>query len=400
MNISQDILLKLLRCALFGKEEPIDNPQIQWCDVFAEAKAQAVTALALEGAVLLHAPISEQVMESWRCAALQSIIAYEHLAASQDHLVRSLNDAAVSILKGMSVARYYPRPELRTMGDIDFLVSKGQYEVVVDRMFAAGYKEDSCSRGKNPHVFYHNGVRFEKHEYMNGLPANLIGEELTSFIQAGLEHVHVCEADGHQFPVLPAAQQGLTLLLHMTQHIQCSGMGLRQFCDWALYIVEETPIRLQDDLECILKKSGLYHFAQIVTQLAMVYLGLPETTAPWAVDADKETCKMLMEDLLCAGNMGIKNREFYRGRQLIAERYDGKKMPGLIRIFKNLEWIGIREWKAVQKHPYLKMVAWGYWPIQYLRKVHHGERSLFALPSMLRGMHKSRRLIDTLQLYR
>ena len=66
----------------------------------------------------------------------------------------------------MAAAVYYPAPEMRTMGDVDFLVPRDQVEKTYDLMRANGYELYLEKEAYNKHIELQKaGIRFELHRY-------------------------------------------------------------------------------------------------------------------------------------------------------------------------------------------------------------------------------------------
>ena len=74
-------------------------------------------------------------------------IAYGHavrwsqILYAQDELVNLMeqHQIPIVILKGIAAAMYYPMPEYRSMGDVDFLVWEKDYRKAFDLMKKNGY---------------------------------------------------------------------------------------------------------------------------------------------------------------------------------------------------------------------------------------------------------------------
>jgi len=103
------------------------------------------------------------------------------------------------------------------------------------------------------------------------------------------------------------------LLCHMAAHLTELGIGLRRLCDWAVFVHRVDVSRWEEEL----RSCGLWHFAQVMSQLSAAYLGLPEQ--PWFGTADEEYNARLMEDIFLGGYFGEKDDHRMRQVKYILE---------------------------------------------------------------------------------
>ena len=118
-------LIKLLKCSLFGENvEPHEH--VDWDAVLREAKAQTVAALAAGS-------IENGCSEDWDRAVIRNIYGFMRILHAQSDLIElfKAGDIPLIILKGTAAAMYYPVPERRAMGDIDFLVPQDQFDLAL-----------------------------------------------------------------------------------------------------------------------------------------------------------------------------------------------------------------------------------------------------------------------------
>lgn len=106
----------------------------------------------------------------------QGIAYYMRLLHEQDKLLKLLeaNNISCVILKGCTAAMYYPKPYLRSMGDVDFLVRQDQFDDAIGLMESNGYVciegkgEDGRLKKGDRHLGYSkNGIEFELHHHFS-----------------------------------------------------------------------------------------------------------------------------------------------------------------------------------------------------------------------------------------
>ena len=82
---------------------------------------------------------------------------------AQDEMLRLLRESGIpaAILKGCAAAIYYPRPELRAMGDIDFLVRESDYKRAEQLLSQNEYVVTHEEQKGGHHIrFVKNGIAF------------------------------------------------------------------------------------------------------------------------------------------------------------------------------------------------------------------------------------------------
>ncbi len=269
-----------------------------------------------------------------------------------------------AILKGTSVARCYPHPELRLPGDIDILVGEANLQAACDVFNEAGY---TYSHTTEIHTCFHKGsVEVEVHSVVSHFPKGEKGDFSKHYMENALQHVETVQIQGVSFPVLTGVYQMVSLLSHMERHLASSGIGLRQMCDWAVTVYAQRD-RIGDAELALLNQCGLLQFAKVSTKACVKYLGLP--ALPWCEDADDDLCDALMSDILDAGNFHAQNTRFLSNVLTdTADEDDGKK-PSTVRHY--LHYIRKRTQKD---HPWAKSPLWVvpfgiYYPTRWLARM-------------------------------
>lgn len=352
MNETYQEVFHMLSNALFSYSMAglrVDN----WEEVFREMKAQSVAALPYEWLKLQNDSQSETIAR-WKKLGLQSQTQWVKLMHGQSQLLSLLKEKNINcvILKGSAAAMAYPKPFLRQMGDVDFLVKRCDRDRTAQLLEENGYALTDEKDEKAHHYGYiKDGVRFELH-WKVGIVQDS-DEVLLSLFEEGIRNREIRETDGYAFPVLPTDLNGLVLISHINQHLR-SGLGLRQIIDWMMYVHKIQD--MSDDvwtkkLRPLLQKTGMEKLALCVTVMCQRYLGLPETL-DGCETVDIKVCDELMEYIMEKGNFGRKSGETGK----IASVYLDMSNP--VRMVKRLQAGGMSNWSAARKHGYLRPVAW------------------------------------------
>ena len=154
------------------------------------------------------------------------------------------------LMKGPGAAAFYPEPDLRTPGDIDFFLEGEEFRRV------ASWAEESggpISRGADGSVrFCAGGVDIDLHpRFFEGLPT------------------------GDWLPAAGTPEATLLMLsIHIFKHIAGPGAGLRQLCDLGMaYRTLEGTYARQDLLD-LYKKAGLMRWNRLLCTFLRERLGL------------------------------------------------------------------------------------------------------------------------------
>ena len=314
-NRTQTVLLECLSAALFEKQLHITDAD--WKAVFREANAHKVFPLVFDAskALVTEESLLQKAQKLTRRSVATTVnINYAH--AELHRLMQKENIPYVTF-KGLSSSLYYPHPELRVCGDVDFYVAPEDFERCEATVENAGFL---CSGRERKHTsFEKNGLTYELHRQMNGIPLNDLGERLTQEAFGDLIATAM-EYDGGQGTVkIPdKLHHGLILLLHTLSHMTAEGIGLRHLCDWAVFESSLSNEEFTALFEKPLKEFGLWRFAQLLSLCSVEYLGAPYRD--WQGSAENEVLEAMILDILAAGNFGKKDEDRKGQIKYIADR--------------------------------------------------------------------------------
>lgn len=318
-DLTQRTIFGLLSYHLFDVPfEP--EAGVDWEAVFRESKCQAVTMQVFLNCD--HIPgISEELRNEIQAYLFRSMIKNIQIHAQHTYLHRLLSEHGISYvtLKGAASARYYPDPQSRAMGDVDFYVDKADFEKAL-----ALFREEGFESGELNHICHvvlrKKPMHMEMHHTPAGVPdggaGKLVQQYLldlknASFLVENKLVTCCCPSDFHH---------GLIMLMHLQHHLLAEGIGLRHLCDWAVFVhkfqADTFPILFRDRLRAI----GLWKFARVLTLCAVLHLGLPEQA--WMVEDvhDKDTACSVMQDILAGGNFGSKDSQRVHEGMFISNR--------------------------------------------------------------------------------
>lgn len=223
------------------------------------------------------------------------------------------NSIAYVVFKGLAVARHYPEPFARTMGDVDFYVPQRDFlravEVIERRLHVVMDKEDVDKH----YSFDWQGIRFEMHYQIETFGSHrhqLCFDRMID--EAMAEHTDsftLCDSDGNKTEVcvLPPTEDLIVVFKHWFNHLLVEGVGLRQTLDLAVllnaYRDKINVGRLMTALD------GIGYMKAFRAMLAMMkrYFGFEWLDSNFVLGCrDERYADKLMAAIMESGNFGRK----------------------------------------------------------------------------------------------
>ena len=396
INQEQRVILAVLSNALFGN--PLELPaEADWDALLRESMAQAVFPTIFQ---TVQNSIPEETKKNWEKKFLQYTASNIRVSVAHANLHRLLteHDIPYVILKGCASARYYPSPELRVLGDVDFLVGADDLKRCSELLIANGIRRTDDGTHQYHREYSWQNIVLELHWSLPGIP-DTDSEKFKSKIgQFIADRVYVENTSG-AFYVPDDFCHGFLLLLHTAKHITSNGVGLRHLCDWIVFANRFEEEVFFSQFEETLKDIGLWEFAKILTALGERFFGMP--LKKWAEGIDGKLLDDLMADVLDSGNFGNKDcgRLGYAGvmREIYLRRI---KDHGMLWPFAALI-----DRKAKERHPQLskhlilRPLAWSAVVALQARRILTGKRPPVKLGKELEYTKKRRELYRQLKLF-
>lgn len=317
----------------------------EWNEIYMELCHHSIEALPYRY-LREHSLPDKELYREWSNRSYAIIGNWTRIMHYQQELLELLENNGIEcvIIKGAAAALSYPIPQLRKMGDVDFLVNRMDYEKTAELLEESGYKLLGEKNPKSHHYEYtKNGIVYELHKRLAIVRES--DEALNSTFEEGIKNREMVRLGKYVFPVLPPQLNGLVLLFHIDQHLR-SGLGLRQIIDWMMYV----KCYGLEDIMPLIRSLGMDRFALSVTAMCKKYFGL----RTFISDVEEYPCDELMEYVLKKGNFGRKSGE--KGK--ISSVFIVVNSP--VRLIGRLQAGGMSRWKALRKHEWLKPFAWIY----------------------------------------
>ena len=256
MKAEESFFIQILADHLSGKKT-ICKSDINWKYLFEisnKHKMQAIVYYQCRDFL----PIESRL--EFKNAFLSSLFFYGNYKAVLNEIrnnFTSYNIQFVSV-KGISISKYYPIPELRTMGDLDIVIQqKDRFradKVLAEKGFIIQPHVDD-----REWIYCRNGITIELHDYLV-YNDNVSNDTLISFFN---NHWSYVDKD-----TLDVSFHFLFLLFHLRKHLMNYGVGFRMFYDIALMSKNENGLKWKWIIER-LNDTGLLEFA--LTCFSLIY---------------------------------------------------------------------------------------------------------------------------------
>lgn len=378
LSREEQVLLHLMQRALNPRSMPLLSDelasQINWQTVMQESANQAVLVSALDAAAPYKSFIPDETWQQWFRHSSRIQMNNLRVMNAQRELVMLLEGSGFPyvILKGEAAAARYPKPELRHLGDVDFLIDPKQKERVEELLTGAGYTGEMHDHICHV-VLKKPGAHLEMHFEIAGIPYGRPGELVREYMSDALSCAKRESWGQGDYYAPCGAHQGMILLLHMQHHMVYEGLGLRHLIDWAAYVQSTWQEAFWTErLIPALKKIGLMHYASVMTCVCVDAFGI--SRPDWA-SADSVLCHAVLLDILTGGNFGRKDKARSKAGMMISEHgKDGISHGSAYNLWRILHDSTAGKYPVVQKYPILHPVFDVYRAGLYLARTVQGKR--------------------------
>lgn len=223
------------------------------------------------------------------------------------------NNISYILLKGISLAAFYPVPEYRQLGDVDIYINdKEMFNRANALLLANGYTKDDEISDHHQGYLYKvpqtgRTMILELHYRIVGLyqyaPVNKIVDDVFA---ANTFSPAMQTVNDRNYPVLPPTEYTFYMIHHMLKHYLYSGFGIRLLCDFTFFLGHNYTAIDFAQIHTWCKESKILHLYEIILETCRIYLGLPETIDS-KIHYNKNDCKAFITQLLEDGDVSQNN---------------------------------------------------------------------------------------------
>jgi hypothetical protein len=307
----------LLRSALWDAPVAIEGP-IDWNGVMQLAQHQANQALlgGVASQMTDDNRPSDDLLGKMRLTMRNNLLCQlrlKQILASALELLREHNIEPV-LLKGFSLARLYPNPNLRQFGDVDLFVGLADFHqaCILLRTLPGSYNwGEEMDEGKHYNIEFGN-YPMEIHRVSADVVDPKDAATYLAIEHEGLydntQHVNFEDLD----ITIPSKEfMVFYTFFHAWEHFLTTGVGWRQISDIALTL---HAYHGQLDLDKLRQWFTAMHLIepwQAFGFLIVEHLGLPEAEVPFYDPSCRRTAQRLYRNVMEVGNFS-RNSSFKR----------------------------------------------------------------------------------------
>lgn len=397
------LILKALNYSLFGGEKPKLN-SVDIKDLVKESKAQSVFTYIFSTFKDEIKDISPREFAKLNLEFLTQISnsIRVHTEHGELHQIMLQSGIPYVVLKGCASSAYYKEPDLRAMGDVDFLVHEADIPKGIAALEASGFVRDQYEFTTNQSAYHRPPMSiWEIHKSPSGIPKGIEGNPIRRELENIIETAELNERNGISFLVPNKYYHGIILLLHKISHMTTTGIGLRHLCDWAVFESSFENDEFSDMFETKLIELGIWKFAQIMTLVCEKYLGTPKRKWAENPEIDESLIDDVMLDILSGGNFGKKDGNRQREIKYISDREQGRLgNKGIFaQAINSLNSKVYSNNKVINKYKILLPVGWIIEGSKYFGLLISGRRKNSDSFAMLKEVSKRKNIYKNMEIF-
>lgn len=310
MKKSDVAYFSMLRSALWNEKASFDD-DVNVTDVLKTAQRQTTTGLVCH-AILQNdvgAALSPENKVFLRRQMLKIAMMHNFINATTARIVAALREKGIEsvLMKGQGVAANYPIAELRQCGDIDLYVGKHNFDAacaIVNEM--AG--EEEAAKGHGHSFHYHvvvDKIIVEVHRLTHRFSDNKTDAVFQSYSDEGMRAgKNAITINGVNVWLPSDTFNAFFVFIHTFGHFLSIGVGMRQICDWVMFLHKKCKTIDREELSDILHRLQLMDEWQVFGSIAVDYLHLPEDEMPFYEKNHDKRARRAIDMILTEGNFG------------------------------------------------------------------------------------------------
>ena len=361
MNVEEKYLIKILNDYIHNNPVKIIPRNISLEILYQISKKHNITAIVYEilAEAFQNKTLEElDIIKRFQTDMISTIFISELQRECVKEIVRKFENNGITyvLLKGYQLKELYPNPDLRTMGDIDILISPENRDVVHEIFLSEGYQKDYGEGAV--WTYRYNNVIFEIH-------TSLVFETIQNGINydtyfKNATHCLIKKDDTYRRYIKPEIEF-IYLMFHLAKHMCTFGAGIRMIMDIALYIMKHEKKLNWTFIQTELKNLKLMKFTSYIVNLIKEIFQI-STVFP-VKKCDRELLFEMQEYILTGGIFGF-NRPYsisYLRRGISTQNINNKLLikcrAYLKLIFPTRKYMTFFL-PQVEKHIMLLPVAW------------------------------------------
>lgn len=363
----EKVVLQLVKNGINGTYDKVNFESCDYSEVFKILDLHAVNMIAFEGTKSIVDKLPNEIYTKWMYQASRKLSKLECIIDVQKKLTEILENNSIKyfIFKGLCSSSYYNKPELRECGDVDFFVDIKNFDKCNELLINSGFKLKSKKDIKHWSYFY-NGVEIEMHHQFWEMSNTKSAAFIKNLLDSAISSVKIYQFENYDFYGLGVIEHSLILILHIINHIQKGGIGLRHICDFAVFMSSNDFKNNYNDIINTYESGGILKIASVIGSISNKYLGSPYYD--FLNNVDEQLVETFLNDVMRSGNFGVLSRDLYQSSDLFT--LNGTENNFLKKFVTFLK----RHWKLCDKYKILLPIAPFYIPFRSVFNMIRGKR--------------------------
>lgn len=253
------------------------------------------------------------------------------------------NNIDYMFLKGSVLKHYYPKPEIRRMGDIDVLIKEEQYNKISSILKKIGFS----FRNESNHeiIWTKNNIVIELHKIL--MPS--YNKDLHEYFGNGWDKAVKTGKNSYAFS---DDDMLIYLFSHFTKHYREAGIGITHMCDLYVFLMEKHIN--ENYVKSELTSLKLYDF----------YCNIKETLAVWFEnEKSSEMTDYITAVIFNSGVYGLRENVLISSALREKNQINNIALGRLHRIWQKIfpSYRGMKtRYQILKKYPFLLPLFWIY----------------------------------------
>ncbi len=344
MNTKETLLAEVLKGFIKQNRVLISDSDKE--ALFALAERHSLSAMCEYAVFGVTKNVNRLIVSS-----TQRIFAAEQLLEKLEQ-----NKIKTCVMKGFIIRKYYPVPELRTFGDIDFLIERNSADSLCALMEQLGYERVT---GEEHVLTFKKG--YEYYEFHTSLlESDVFSNDVSSVAERAWEYAKPYEKYSCIYE-FTREYHLFYVILHIAKHFRVTGAGIRMIMDVSVMTDGASDIDW-DKVFDMLKQCDMTLFACNILFLCSKWFGcnLPDVVNAEIDEPSGELYDSLCEFIFEGGTFGFYGRSFEAAeiRREMGSNPENAQRKTIFRFFFPSYEKMCRKYKFLQGKKYLLPIAY------------------------------------------
>lgn len=367
MNNERRLFIQMLADHIHGISTDPAEQEIDWnrfCQYAIDQSLMGIAYVQMKNFFQDNPEMSAKVIEKLHEGFLSDLYLYANRKAEVRVITQYFKETPIVLMKGIVVCDYYPVCELRSMGDIDFVIHTNYRQQTDKVMKSEGYR-----RMIDNHAVWtydKQNIEFEIHDHMFYEYLSNDVDYRGYFDQQLWKHIEKCPNFESSNVFIPDINfHFLYLMAHLAKHITNKGIGFRSFLDLVFICQKEDGIMDWKWICTELEKLKLLDFTKTCFAFCEKWFDVKMPLKSFSIE--NGFYETVTDKIFNDGIFGLKNEQNIAARS--AKEIKKSKLPYWMitacltwkKLFPSYRDMQLVPWyKFVDGRPWLMPVAWVY----------------------------------------